>query len=200
MKDTFIFLDSGFLSKLNKYFGGGKYIVYDIIKFSEHLCNKQNLNCKHIFYYTAPPFQSDIPTKEEKERQNRYDSFVKKLSKNTKITIREGRCQKLISQKDYATYSQKAVDSLMVIDLMSLPIENKDINEIILIVCDSDFVPVIKKLKEYKIMVLLYTYFTKRRNTNFSRSNHLIEVVSRYALINKEDFINSKLELNSGGK
>ena len=193
MDDTVIFIDSGFLSKLSKYFGKGKYLTYDLIKFSELLCKKQKLNCNKIFYYTAPPFQSDNPTKEEKERKDRYDTFIKKLSQNSKINVREGRCQKLVYRNGHIKFGQKAVDPLMIIDLMALPLKNKNIKKIVLIACDSDFVPVIEQLKELGIETILYTYFTKRRNTNFSRSNNLLKVVSKYVLLTKEDFLNSPL-------
>ncbi len=192
-KDSLMFIDAGFLSKLSKYFGGGKYIPYDILKFSGILAEKQSLNCIKVYYYTAPPYQSSNPTLEEKRRKDRYDSFVKKLSENKKIIIREGRCQKIINSKN-CRFSQKAVDSLMIMDMMSVPLEHKEIKDIILIACDSDFVPVIDYLKKLGISILLYTYFTKRRGTNFSRSTYLINEATKYALISKEDFFNAKLE------
>ena len=33
MEDCLVIIDSGFLSKLSKYLGGGKHLVYDIIEF-----------------------------------------------------------------------------------------------------------------------------------------------------------------------
>jgi uncharacterized LabA/DUF88 family protein len=190
--DTLVFIDSGFLSKLSRYFGGGKYLVYDIIKFSENIANRENLEYKKIFYYTAPPFQSNNPTLEERNRRDKYDKFIKKLSRNNKIIIKEGRCQKINSGK-YKLFSQKAVDSLMIIDIMSLPLKYKEIKKIILIACDSDFVPVVNEIKRSDIEVILFTYFTKKRNTNFSRSNDLIKSVSKYVLLSKQDFENAPL-------
>ena len=184
--DSFLFIDSGFLSKLSKYFGGGKYIQYDLIKFCEKLVKKNNLNCKEIFYYTAPPFQSDNPSKEEKERKDKYDKFIKKL-RNKNIIVKEGRCQRL-KINDYFIYKQKAVDSLMIIDLMSVPLKYPKIKNIIIIASDSDFVPVIDNLKKIEINIILATYFTKKRNTNFSRSSHLINSVNKYFRISKQDF------------
>ena len=190
--DSFIFIDSGFLSKLSKYFTEGKYITYDLIKFCENLSEKQKLICKKIFYYTAPPFQSNFPTKEERERKNRYDTFIKKLSKHFEIEIREGRCQRLSNNKEYR-YSQKAVDSLMVIDLMKVPLRYPNIKKIILIACDTDFVSVVNELKEIGIEIILYTFFIGKRNTNFSRSTYLNNVVTRYIKLTKQDFDNAKL-------
>ena len=91
MKNGLIFIDAGFLSKLSKYFGKGKYLVYDIIQFSKNLLIKENLSCQRIFYYTAPPFQSEKPSIDEIKRKEKYDKFIKKLLNNKEIIIREGR-------------------------------------------------------------------------------------------------------------
>ena len=149
MEETLVFIDAGFISKLSRYFGGGKYLSYDIIKFTGLLADKIELIPKRIYYYTAPPFQSNNPSLEERNRKDKYDSFIKKLSENPKVVIREGRCQKL-NKNSLISYGQKAVDPLMIIDLMSVPLKFSFIKKIILIACDSDFVPAIEELKTYK--------------------------------------------------
>ncbi len=193
IKKTIVFIDAGFLSKLSRYFGKGKYLIYNIIKFSENISKKHTLKCEKIFYYTAPPFQSHNPSREERTRKDKYDSFIKKLSENSKVIIREGRCQKIVSSKKIK-FTQKGVDTLMTMDLMSVPLKYSNIKKIILIACDSDFVPVIEQLREFGLKVVLWTYFTKRRNTNFSRSFHLMNIVSEYIRLDKQDFKDAKLE------
>jgi len=189
---TIVFIDAGFLSKLSKYFGKGNYINYDIIKLAENISRKNDLFCEKIFYYTAPPFQSENPSDDEKRRKDNYDNFVKKITENLKIILREGRCQRLKLGGKF-TYRQKGVDTLMAIDLVSIPLKFPKVKKIILIASDSDFVPVVKQLDEFGIEIILYTYFTKRRDTNFSRSFHLVNAVSKYVRLTKEDFDNSKL-------
>lgn len=189
---TLVFIDAGFVSKLSKHFGKGKFLIYDILNFAENLAKKERLNCNQIFYYTAPPFQSNKPTKEEEKRREGYDKFIKKL-KQKGILVREGRCQKLkINSKD--EYHQKAVDILMAIDLMRIPSKYPKIKRIILIATDSDFVPVVQSLKESNIKVLLYTFYEKKRNTKFSRSNYLIKAVHKYILLSKPDFDNCPIK------
>ncbi len=196
MENTLIFIDAGFLSKLSKYFGNGKYLKYNIITFSNHLAKKQGLNCKNIFYYTAPPFQNENSNKEEAEKYKKYENFKNALLKNSNIIIREGRCQRLKSEypkgheKEFV-YNQKGVDALIIIDLMSIPLEHKEVKKIILIANDSDFVPVVEKIKGLGIDVILYTYYLKNRESSFSRSNHLLKIVSRYIRLTKEDFTNA---------
>ena len=69
MEDTLVFIDEGFLTKLSKYFGKGIYMKINYFKFAKNLSKKQELFCKHIFYATAPPFQSGNPTEDEKKRK-----------------------------------------------------------------------------------------------------------------------------------
>ncbi len=193
MDNTIVFLDAGFLSKLSKKLGNGQYIEYNILDFAKNLAEKQKLFCKHIFYYTAPPFQSEKPTKEEAERYKKYEKFMSKISKNNTITTREGRCQRLKIDGKFV-YKQKAVDTLAIIDLLSTPIEHPEIKKIILVASDSDFVPVIQKLEKLNIKSILYTYYEpKNRNSLFSTSNELIKSVYKYLLLSKEDFDKSPL-------
>ncbi len=68
------------------------------------------------------------------------------------------------------------------------------VKKIILIACDSDFVPVIKEINKYEVKTILYTYYEKGRNRNLSTSNQLFQVVSKYELLTLEDFNKAKLE------
>ncbi|HIG94919.1 MAG: hypothetical protein QT05_C0051G0002 [archaeon GW2011_AR13] len=191
LNSTLVFADAGFLSKLSGYFGNGKYLIYDLRKFLESFCKRQKLICKEIFYYTAPPFQKSIPTGLEEKKKEGYDKFIKKL-KEQKIIVREGRCQKLKTDGKIIYY-QKAVDVFLAMDLTNVLIDFPNVKRVILISSDSDFVPVIKNLEKKGVKTILYTYYEKKRNTNFSRSNDLIKSVYKYVLINKDDFKNCPL-------
>ncbi len=193
MEETLVFIDEGFLSKVSKYLGKGLYIKFDKIKLAKNLAKKSGLFCDKIFFYTAPPFQSPKPTSSESAMYRKYKKFILKLSKSKEILIREGRCQRLKQNNTYI-YKQKGVDSLMVMDMISATYENKNISKIIMIASDSDFVPVINHLKEKRMDTLLFTYFQKKRNTNFSRSNHLLKSVSKYIQLTKQDFEDAKLK------
>jgi uncharacterized LabA/DUF88 family protein len=187
-----VFIDANFLSKLSKSFGNGKYLVYDLIRFSQNLSKEQKLICKSIFYYTASPFQSEKPTKEEEKKRDGYGRFINKLKENG-VIVCEGRCQRLKSDESFV-FKQKAVDILLAMDLMSVPLKYPEIKRIILISSDSDFVPIVKNLEENGIKTVLYTYYEKIRNTPFSVSNHLVKSVHKYVLLTKEDFLESPLK------
>ncbi len=191
-KETLIFVDEAFLSKLSKYFGDGKYLKFDRFSFSEKLAKRERLKLKQIFLYIAPPFQSQNPTKEEENKKAGYDNLIKKL-KEKGIIMREGRCQRLKINEKFE-YNQKAVDILLTIDLMNVPLNYPNIKRIILISSDSDFVPVIQELEKRGIKTILYTYYEKIRDSAFSRSNYLIKSVYKYVLLTKQDLDNCKLE------
>ncbi len=63
-----------------------------------------------------------------------------------------------------------------------------DIKKIILIASDSDFVPVIERMKQKGFQVIVYTFFDRQRYSRFSTSNHLLKVASRWKKLCKEDF------------
>ena len=63
-----------------------------------------------------------------------------------------------------------------------------DIKKIILIASDSDFVPVIERMKQKGFKIILYTYFDRKRNSRFSTSNHLLKVASKWIKLQRNDF------------
>lgn len=187
MEKVIVMVDAGFLSKVSYKLGEGHYFKYDILKFSKMICGKQNLIFKHLFFYNAPPYQNTNPSEDQRKKKEEYDSFVSKLNINESVTIKEGRCQRLTVNGKYV-YKQKGVDTLLTMGLMDIPIKYPKVKQIILIASDSDFVPVIERLKDLGIKITLFTYFDRVRNSNFSRSNHLMNAATKYIKLNKQDF------------
>lgn len=195
MEGTLILIDEGFLSKVSKHFGNGKYLKFDKIEFSKRISKQQELFCKHIFYYTAPPFQGNPLTEKEKKMKEGYDRFIMSLNKNKIITIREGRVQKTFNKKGQIKFKQKGVDTLMTIDLSHVTEDYPNIKKIILISSDTDFCPVIRDIKKrYNIEIILGTYFERKRSSKFSLSNELIKCCSRYFKLTKEDFTSCSIK------
>lgn len=192
MEKVLVMIDAGFLSKVSYELGEGHYFKYDLLQFSKNLCGNQNSIFKHLFFYNAPPYQCNEPTENERKRKEDYDSFISKLSSNECVTIREGRCQRLRENGKFI-FKQKGVDTLLTMDLMDVPLRYPKTKKIILIASDSDFVPIIERLKELEIEVILYTYFDRIRNSKFSRSNELINSASKCVKLKKTDFEGCKL-------
>jgi len=176
--DVIVFIDNGYLKKVSARFKSQNVFNCDIKKFAINLAKEQKLFCKKIYFYDAPPFEDN------KNKSKKYTEFISHL-KNRNIIIREGRCQKILIDKarQIYTYKQKGVDTHITMDLLTCAFEKKA-NNFILITADTDFVPVIKKVREFKIKVILYCL--KNKNRKFFLSNHLLDACDFVGLIKKE--------------
>jgi len=188
MENTLVFVDDGFFGIVKKYFSkeDGKPKKY--LQTFRNICKKENLNLEHLYIYTAPPYQSSTPTKKEDFLMSRYQNMTKMLRKKKWITLREGRCQKIINKKGREEFFQKGVDALIILDMLEVKDNYPNIKKIILIASDSDFVPVIRRMRQKGFEIIIYTYFDRKRNSKFSTSNHLLEVSSRWVKLNAGDF------------
>lgn len=183
MEQTIVFIDAGYLSFISKFFGDGKPLKYKMEVFAKNLAKSKNLECKKIYFYTAPPYQDSTPTKEENIRKANYDKFVSKL-KEVGIFVREGRCQKIDN-----TFQQKGVDTLLTIDLSRIP-KKEGISNVIVLTSDTDFVPIINDLSEDGINVILAYFTDRKRKSGLSLSNHLWKACKDKIKIRKEFFKN----------
>ncbi len=103
------------------------------------------------------------------------------------FTVREGRCQKTGDG-----FQEKGVDTLLTMDLMNAALD-RGIKRVILVSCDTDFVPIITRLREdYKTEVTLYYFSDFVRNSRFSMSNHILNACDKGVLIKKEHFEQSR--------
>jgi uncharacterized LabA/DUF88 family protein len=181
-----IFIDAGFLSKLSKHLGGGEYIKFKIKNLVNNICSKHDFIPEKIFYYTAPPYQSNNPEIKEIQRKEKYDSFRSLLIKEG-VIFREGRCQRLKIDNKFE-YKQKGVDTLLTIDLSHVKEDYHLIKKIILLSSDTDFCPIIEDIKGRGLEVILFTYFDRKRGSPFSLSNHLLKSCSKWVRLKGEDF------------
>lgn len=188
MDDTLVFVDDGFFGLVKKYFQkeDGKSKKY--LQTFRNICKKENLNLKHLYIYTAPPYQSPNPTQKEDFLMSRYQNMTKMLRRKKWITLREGRCQKIINEQGKEEFSQKGIDALIILDMYDVKENYSTIKKIILIASDSDFVPVIERMKQKGFEIILYTYLDRKRNSRFSTSNHLLKVASKWIKLQKNDF------------
>jgi len=188
MEDTLIFVDDGFFGLVKKHFQkeDGKPKKY--LQTFRNICKKESLNLKHLFIYTAPPYQSPKPTEKETFLMSRYQSMTKMLRKKNWITLREGRCQKIINSQGKEEFFQKGVDALVILDMYDIKENYPGLKKIILIASDSDFVPLIERMKQKGFEIIIYTYFDRKRKSRFSTSNHLLKVASKWIRLNKNDF------------
>jgi len=189
MENCIVLVDNGFFKLIKKEFEIKTKKRKKFLKTFRNICKNENLNLKHLFVYMAPPFQSRVPTSEEKFLKRKYDKIKKMLNNKRWSTVREGRCQKIFDEKGEIKFNQKGVDSWIIADLCLFKDDFPEINKIILISSDSDFAPIIKLIREKRnIEVILYTYFDRDRKGKFHRSNHLLKSVSKWIKLKSEDF------------
>ncbi|MBU3913762.1 MAG: NYN domain-containing protein [Nanoarchaeota archaeon] len=188
MEDTLMFVDDCFFGLVKKHLQRktGKSKKY--LQTFRNICKKENLNLKHLFIYSAPPYQNSKPTEQENSLMRRYNNMMRMLKRKKWIILREGRCQRIFNEKGVADYCQKGVDALVILDMYDVKENYPNIKKIILIASDSDFVPVIERMKQKGIEVILYTFFDRQRGSKFSTSNHLLSVASKWVKLNEKDF------------
>lgn len=193
MEDTLIFVDDGFFGLVKKHFQKEEGKPKKYLQTFRNICKKEKLNLKHLYIYTAPPYQSPIPNKIETFLMSRYQNMTKMLREKNWITLREGRCQKIINEKKEIDYSQKGIDALIILDMYDTKENYPKIKKIILIASDSDFVPVIERMKQKGYEIIIYTYFDRKRRSRFSTSNQLLKIASKWVKLTKQDFDNAPL-------
>ena len=150
MEDCIVLVDNGFFKLVKKEFENKTKKSKKFLQTFRNICKNENLNLKHLFVYMAPPFQSRIPSEDEKNRRSMYDKIKRMLDSKKWATVREGRCQRIFDENGMPLFNQKGVDAWIVADLCLFKEEFSDINKIILISSDSDFAPIIEMIREKK--------------------------------------------------
>ena len=181
-----VLIDAGYLNNISKHLGNGRYLKTKIQSLAINLSKElgKYMWCEDIFYYDAPPFQSHNPTIDEIKRKQGYDIMISKLRKGMpKTWVREGRLQRIDGK-----FRQKGVDAWIVFDLLRIA-QQKNHETIILLTADTDFVPIIKELRELYDTKIVLAYFTEKvRNSSFSLSNELWGLFNEKILITKGHF------------
>ena len=194
--EVVVFIDNAYLIRLKNYFFSEK-LKYSVRVFIEKIAKRNNYSVKKIYLYDSPPFQSEFPNDFEDKKKKLYDKFVSIFEKEG-IVVREGRTQRLKVGENFV-YRQKGVDMLLGIDMVGVLLEFPEIENVILLTGDSDFVPVIDKLNQQKINTILCTYFDRERKSPFSRCNELMKSVSKHIKLTKQDFEGAELRVEDDG-
>jgi uncharacterized LabA/DUF88 family protein len=187
MEETVVLIEAHYLDIISKDMGLGGNKKIDINKLAIELAKTNDLWCKNASFYTCPPFQSSHPTKDESERKAKYDKFKSALEK-LGVNVREGRLQKLkidTNGQSVVKFTEKGVDTLFTMDLLILP-EKLGVKTVIILTCDTDFVPVIKEVKKRGIKVILYYYTNPSNVKQFAMSYYLTNVCDTKILLTKD--------------
>jgi uncharacterized LabA/DUF88 family protein len=114
------------------------------------------LDILRTYYYHCPPFQSSSPTKEEKERFGRAQSFFTALDRLPRFEVRLGRlAHRGLDSNGQPVFEQKRVDIMLGVDLALLS-GKRQITHAALLAGDSDFIPALVAAKNEGVLVRLY--------------------------------------------
>ncbi len=156
-----VFIDNGYFKKVQDSFK----IAVDYLKFSEELIGDPNLCTRFRTYvYDCPPHQSNPPTEEQMKLKSGFDSFRYNIARLPRFEFRTGRLQlqrnedgDVLFKKDGKTplLRQKGVDMALGIDVARLA-ATKQIQKVVIVAGDSDFIPAIFAAKQEGALVTLY--------------------------------------------
>ncbi len=186
MDKTAVFVDGGYIAMLTKFAfpsheGIPRRLNFELL--CKNICDERTVELLRGYYYHCPPFQSQYPTEEEKRRKQNYDKFIHGLKQLKRFQVREGRLSKVYDETKKPIYIQKGVDVLLAIDMIKLILKGA-IQRIIIIACDSDFVPVVRAIREEGTIVELY-HFTEGTE-NFLSSRYLLDEVDESFTLSKQ--------------
>jgi len=147
-----IFIDGGYLDHVLKEEFGSRRISYS--RFSTVIAGGKEI--LRTYYYTCPPFQSDPPSQEERERTARALSFYSSLESLPRFEVKLGHLSRHFSPTGgSAVFEQKQVDMLLGVDLVLLAAKHL-IGDAAVVTGDSDFLPAIRIAKNEGVVVHLW--------------------------------------------
>ncbi|MEK6792543.1 MAG: NYN domain-containing protein [Nanoarchaeota archaeon] len=180
MEKSAVFIDGGYLNKILKHYF--KESDIDYLKFSELICKEVGVSRLRTYYYHSLPVVRPNSKEDERRHSNMW-KFISNLKRLSRFEVKLGRLQLIGGQ-----FKQKMIDVLMSLDITSMCFD-KQIAQVILIAGDADFVPAIKKAKDYGAIVHLFYHPS-------SVHNELLDEVDELHIISKELIENcKKLEL-----
>jgi len=162
-----MFIDGGYINKvLRAYFNEHKI---DYLKLSEKICGDLKLTrLRTYFYHCLPLVRENNPL--DITKQANMEKFLSRLKRLPRFEVKLGKLQIIGNQ-----FRQKMIDVLMSLDIANMSYE-KQVQHIILIAGDSDFVPAIKKAKDLGIIVHLYYHPSSVHNEILDEVDELHQI------------------------
>jgi uncharacterized LabA/DUF88 family protein len=147
-----IFIDGAYVEKIFKNHLGGAKIDYG--KAAQKISSGCDL--LRTYYYNCPPYQSNPPTQEERQRYSGHEKFVLALARLPRFQVRLGKLEFRGTRADGSRiFAQKRVDILLGVDMVELA-ATRQITRAVLVAGDSDFLPAIEAVKRQGVMTVLW--------------------------------------------
>lgn len=152
MSTTAVFIDGAYLEKLLLHDHGKPSIDFRCLV--ETMIEGEEL--LRAYYYHCPPYQSDPPTVEERERFAARHRFFTALRHIPRFEVRLGKLAfRGVSNDGKKLFQQKRVDLMLGVD-MALLAGKSHISKMVLLSGDSDFTPAIEAVKREGILTTLW--------------------------------------------
>lgn len=156
MEKAAVFIDGGYFEKIIKHYFSirDRYgtvqnePVVDFLRLSDHLSHPYMRF--RTYYYNCMSYQSSPPTEDERIRYAMRSRFIQYLKMRPRFQVRLGRLRKSASGE----FEQKGVDVQLAIDMVELS-ATRTIQKAILIGGDADYVPPVRKARDYHVIVEL---------------------------------------------
>lgn len=169
-----VFIDRGYLSEILKtQFNNNKI---DYLKLCNKILSDLKIERLRTYVYTCMPLVRNN-NKQDIERKSKVQRFLTKLMRLPRFEVKLGKLQLIGNQ-----FRQKMIDVLMSLDIATMSYESQ-IQHAIILAGDSDFIPAIKKAKDYGVIVHLYYHSSSVHNELLDEVDELYEI--------SEDLINS---------
>ncbi len=147
-----IFIDGAYMDYVLKEEFAGARVNYRAL--SEQLAGDSDI--LRTYYYHCPPYQSNPPTREERDRYSSQRKFFNTLDRLPRYTVRLGRLAfRGVDEHGRPRYEQKRVDILLGVDMVQLAAKQV-IQDAVLIAGDSDFIPAITAAKSEGVLIRLF--------------------------------------------
>ena len=114
----------------------------------------QPVHLMRTYYYHALPWAPADPTEEERERVYKKQGFFHRLEYLPRFEVKLGRTQRTISEDGTVFFEQRGVDVQLVADFVNLAARGM-VEHLVLVAPDSDYVPVVKMVKDLGVIVHL---------------------------------------------
>ena len=167
MEKVALFIDGGYLNRILKNQFNG--VSVDYLKFCDLISGTLKLERLRTYYYNCMP----IKRKGNELDERRYagvQKFINNLKRLPRFEVKLGKLQLIGDQ-----FRQKMVDVLISLDISDICF-HKHVENIILVAGDADFVPEIKKAKDYGVIIHLFYHPSSVHNELMDEADELHEI------------------------
>jgi len=146
------FIDGGYLTNVLRELGKPRI---DYGQFAAWCA--QGFEVFRAYYYDCLPYQSSMPTPEERSRYSSTQKWLDALNRLDRFKVRLGRLQyRGTDDKGNPLFQQKRIDLQLGLDIASLVTSNRaSLSMVVLVTGDSDLIPAVTAAQEAGVLVRL---------------------------------------------